>query len=122
MKEALVLIVDDDGDLADGLAELLHIHGHKAVTASNGREAVERFRDQHFDLTFMDVRMPVINGVDAFFEIRRIAPRAQIVIMTAADEARASMALQAGAVGMLRKPFRAPAMLALIQDVQKRAG
>jgi CheY-like chemotaxis protein len=121
MKEALVLIVDDDGDLAHGLAELLHIHGHKAVIASNGREAVEHFCDQHFDLTFMDVRMPVMNGVDAFFEIRRIAPQAQIVIMTAADEPRASMALRAGAVGLLRKPFRVPAMLALIQDAQKRA-
>jgi CheY-like chemotaxis protein len=71
---AQVLIVDDDRDLAKGLADIIEMHGHEATIASNGKEAVERFRERDFDIAFIDVRMPVMNGVDSFLEIRKLHP------------------------------------------------
>src|SRR5262245_39098602 len=111
MKPFSVMIVDDDRDLAEGLAELLEIHGYSVAVASNGREAVERFREASYDMTFMDVRMPVMNGVDCFFEIRKLKPEAKIVMMTGFKEEIVSRALDAGAMGLLNKPFGVEALL-----------
>src|SRR5215813_9162711 len=116
MKPLNVMIVDDDQDLAEGLAELLEIHGYSVAVASNGKEAVERFRDRDYDMTFMDVRMPVMNGVDSFFEIRKLKPTAKIVLMTGFKEPIVSRALENGALGLLNKPFAAEAMLKLAES------
>src|SRR5207249_3576775 len=56
---ARVLIVDDDADLAESLAEILIDHGCNVSIADHGQEAVERACAQDFDIIFMDVRMPV---------------------------------------------------------------
>ncbi|HTO84615.1 MAG TPA: response regulator [Methylomirabilota bacterium] len=111
MPSLSVMIVDDDRDLAEGLAELLEIHGYTVAVAGNGREAVERFRDRDYDMTFMDVRMPVMNGVDSFFEIRKIKPEAKIVLMTGFKEEIVGKPLDAGAMGLLNKPFGVEALL-----------
>lgn len=71
-----VLIVDDDEDLAESLADFLLMHGYDASIARDGKEAVDRFRAENFDLAVTDVRMPVMNGVDSFFEMRRLKPDA----------------------------------------------
>ena len=99
MRLASVMIVDDDVDLAESLAEMLVLQGH-------GK--------QDFDVTFMDVRMPIMNGVDSFFEIRKLKPDAKIVMMTGFKEAIVTKALEAGAVGLLNKPFEIEAMLAIV--------
>jgi len=111
MAQMKVMIVDDDRDLAEGLAELLELHGYAVELAINGQEAVERSRKADYDVTFMDVRMPVMNGVDSFFEIRRIRPQARIVMMTGFKEEVVNKALAAGAVGLLNKPFAIDKML-----------
>lgn len=111
MKPRTVMIVDDDLDLAEGLAELLELHGHSVAIAGNGKEAVERFRSSDYDVTFMDVRMPVMNGVDSFFEIRRLKPNARIVMMTGFKEDAVNKVLAAGAAGLLNKPFAVEQML-----------
>jgi two-component system, NtrC family, response regulator HydG len=114
MKRVDVMIVDDDQDLAESLADLLAANGYQVEVANNGKEAVERFREKDYGITFMDVRMPVMNGVDSFFEIRKLKPDAKIVMMTGFKEAIVTKALEAGAIGLLSKPFDIEAMLALV--------
>jgi two-component system response regulator HydG len=114
MSRANVMIVDDDQDLAESLAEFLEMSGCSVTTAANGKEAVLGHGKQDFDVTFMDVRMPIMNGVDSFFEIRKLKPDAKIVMMTGFKEAIVTKALEAGAVGLLSKPFDIEAMLALV--------
>ena len=111
VKQANVMIVDDYRDLAESLAELIEMHGHKVAIASNGKEALERAREQAFDVTFMDVRMPVMNGVDSFLEIRKLRPDAKVVMMTGFKEEIVGKALDAGAMGLLNKPFGVEALL-----------
>jgi DNA-binding NtrC family response regulator len=112
-----VLIVDDDHDLAEGLAELLSMHGHKVEIAGNGKEAVDLYHRADFDIVFMDVRMPVMSGVDSFFAIRRFKPAARIVMMTGFQEPTVAQTLGAGALGLLYKPFRVEAMLTYINKI-----
>jgi len=116
MAQMKVMIVDDDRDLAEGLAELLELHGYAVELAINGQEAVERSRKADYDVTFMDVRMPVMNGVDSFFAIRRIKPQARIVMMTGFREEAVDRALAAGAAGLLSKPFAVEQMLDTIAN------
>jgi DNA-binding response OmpR family regulator len=111
------MIVDDDRDLAESLAELLEIHGYDVSIAGNGQEAIERYRETTIDVTFMDVRMPVMNGVDSFLAIRRIDPTARVVMMTGFKEAMVSRALESGALGLLNKPFPPNDMLAKLESV-----
>jgi CheY-like chemotaxis protein len=111
-----VLIVDDDADLAESLAEVLLDHGCDVSVADHGQEAVERACAQEFDIIFMDVRMPVMNGVDSFFAIRSIKPQARIVMMTGFKEKFVERAIQAGAEGPLYKPFAIEEMLALMES------
>jgi DNA-binding NtrC family response regulator len=114
MSRANVMIVDDDQDLAESLAEFLEMSGCSVTTAANGKEALLGHGKQDFDVTFMDVRMPIMNGVDSFFEIRKLKPDAKIVMMTGFKEAIVTKALEAGAIGLLSKPFDIEAMLALV--------
>jgi two-component system response regulator HydG len=111
MNGVRVMIVDDDQDLAESLADLLSATGYEVEIAGNGREAVEKIRDKDFDVTLMDVRMPVMNGVDSFFAIRKLRPQARVVMMTGYVEPIMDRAIAAGALGPLQKPFSIRAML-----------
>ena len=119
MRRANVMIVDDDRDLAESLAEMLELQGHTVQVASNGQEAVECHRKNEFDITFMDVRMPVMNGVDSFFAIRALRPDAKVVLMTGYEESMVAKALAAGALGLLTKPFQMDDLLAKLADATR---
>ena len=119
MRPASVMIVDDDVDLAESLAEMLILQGHAVQVASNGQEAVERHRKGEFDITFMDVRMPVMNGVDSFFAIRALRPNAKVVLMTGYEESIVAKALAAGALGLLTKPFKIEELLDKLADATR---
>jgi len=119
MTAADILIVDDDLDLADGLAELLQLQGYATETVFNGQSALERCRLKAFDLVLMDVRMPVMNGVDSFLEIRKLRPGAKVVMMTGHQEPIVAKALEAGALGLLRKPFSVDSLVAALQSADR---
>jgi DNA-binding response OmpR family regulator len=116
-----ILIVDDDVDLAESLAETLLDHGCEVSIAEHGRQALERACAQEFDIIFMDVRMPVMNGVDSFFAIRSIEPQTRIVMMTGFKERSVEQAIQAGAEGPLYKPFAIEEMLARVESGARSA-
>ena len=114
---ARVLIVDDNPALASTLAEYVETSGHEVTMASNGKEAVDCFRETDFDIAFMDIQMPVMNGIDSFYEIRKVRPGARVVLMTGTPEPTLQQVLKSGALGLLRKPFETPALLALLKGV-----
>jgi two-component system, NtrC family, response regulator HydG len=112
-----IMIVDDDQDLAESLADLLHAHGYQVEIANNGQDAVTQASARDFDIAFMDVRMPVMNGVDSFFAIKKIKPQARIVMMTGFKEPILEKAIHAGAEGPLHKPFGIEQILKLVETV-----
>jgi PAS domain S-box-containing protein len=75
-----VLVVDDEEVVRELLEEVIRRCGMSVVTAKDGREAVERFREHEpeIDVVVLDVTMPEIGGVDAFLEIRKIRPDARV--------------------------------------------
>ncbi|MDB5410176.1 MAG: response regulator receiver protein [Rhodospirillales bacterium] len=118
---ARILIVDDDRDHAESIADLLELRGHHAEVAGSGEAAAARFRETDFDLVFMDVKLPGMNGVETFFEFRRIRPRAQVMMMTGYSVAQlVAQAVENGALGVLHKPFAIDDLLATLEQVKPR--
>jgi two-component system response regulator HydG len=114
-KTIRIMIVDDDQDLAESLGDLLRINGYQVELAKNGKDAVAHAKTQDFDVTFMDVRMPVMNGVESCVAIKQMKPDARIVMMTGFKEPILEKALSAGAEGPLQKPFNVKNMLEIVK-------
>jgi|SRR5215813_8617936 len=101
-----ILIVDDHPVLRDGIAAVLAAENNMELVAeaNNGREALEKFRLYHPDVTLMDLQMPVMNGTEAISAIRQEFPHARIIVLTTyGGDAQATRALKAGASGYLLK-------------------
>jgi DNA-binding response OmpR family regulator len=110
-----ILIVEDDPDFAESLTIALGVRDCLIDVARTGEEALKKFHELCYDITFMDIKLPGRNGVDCLAEIRRFCPQAQVVMMTGFSEAALlDQARRAGAVDVLRKPFRLKEMFALI--------
>jgi two-component system, NtrC family, response regulator HydG len=119
MNKALqILVVDDDKDNANSLAEIFELEGHTVVRAHSGKDAITAFRSRNFDVAFMDIAMPEKNGVESFVEIRKFKPKARIYMMTGYSvEGLAEQALRQGALGVLHKPFDLSKVLCIVQAV-----
>jgi DNA-binding NarL/FixJ family response regulator len=101
-----VLTVDDHALLREGIAALLSGEPDVEVvgSAATGREAVERFRALHPDVTLMDLQMPEMSGLEAVIAIRAEFPEARIIVLTTySGDAHVVRALRAGAAGFLLK-------------------
>ncbi len=118
MKFLDILVVDDDRDLADSIAEALEMVGHRPVVAYCGTEAIEKYCGRRFDLTFMDVKLPDINGVETFMTIREMDPTARVVMMTGYRiEQLLAQATENGAIKILHKPFAMEDVLTSLREV-----
>ncbi|RJP85222.1 MAG: sigma-54-dependent Fis family transcriptional regulator [Desulfobacteraceae bacterium] len=110
-----VLIVDDDDQLRMSFAKLLREEGYAVRTAPTGEAGVEEVRKAVPELLIMDVRLPKMNGLEAFAEIRKIDSTLPVIIMTAfGTTGTAIEATKLGAFDYILKPFDIPAMLELI--------
>jgi len=120
MNPIKVLTVDDHPVLREGIAAIIENHPDIVLVgeAGNGREAVERFRQYHPDVTLMDLMMPEMNGIEATIAIRREFPNARIVVLTTyKGDVHAAQALEAGACGYLLKSTLRKNLLDTIRSV-----
>jgi DNA-binding NarL/FixJ family response regulator len=101
-----VLSVDDHPLLHEGIATVIRSQPDMVLAgeASNGRQAVQRFREHKPDVTLMDLRLPDMSGIDAMIAIRSEFPEARVIILTTfAGDAEIQRALEAGARAYLLK-------------------
>jgi DNA-binding NarL/FixJ family response regulator len=119
-KKIKVLSVDDHPLLREGIAAV--IQGEEDILlvgeATNGQEAIESFRIHRPDVTLMDLRMPVMNGIEAITAIREEFPSARFVILTTYQgDVQALRAFKAGASGYLLKNMLRKDLLETIRVV-----
>lgn len=118
-KSLKILVVDDDEDAADSLAELFEMEGHEVTVAYSGEDAIHAYTHSDFDISFMDIMMPGKNGVESFFEIRRMKPNAKVFMMTGYSvEQLVQQAIDHGAMGVLGKPVEPTKVLSMLEDVK----
>ena len=117
-----VLIVEDDPDFAESLMIALGVRNCHVDVARTGEEAIKKFQSLSYDIAFMDIKLPGKNGVESLAEIRGFCPSAHVVMMTGFSEAALlDKARQAGAVDILRKPFRLKEMFGHIDKLQQKS-
>jgi len=115
-----VLVVDDHSLVRTGVVNIINHEPdlHVVAEAANGVEAVEAYREHHPDITMVDLRMPVMDGVEAVRQIRAMDPRAKLVVLTTYDtDEDISRALKAGANAYALKDITADALVQCIRDV-----
>jgi DNA-binding NarL/FixJ family response regulator len=101
-----VLAVDDHALLREGIAALVNAESDMKLIAeaSNGQEAIEKFRVHLPDVTLMDLQMPALNGIEAIIAIRSEFPNARIIVLTTyVGDVQVLRALKAGAQGYILK-------------------
>ena len=101
-----ILTVDDHPLLRKGIAALVNVESDMKLVAeaSNGEEAIEKFRSFQPDVTLMDIQMPGLNGIETISQILKDFPNARIIVLTTySGDAQAARALKAGARGYLLK-------------------
>lgn len=106
-KEIRILIVDDKKSMTSSMSRVLNRMGYEVETASSGREAIEIAKGpKKFDIVFLDIKMPVMNGVETYKNLKTIIPDAAVIMMTAyAVEDLIQEALEEGAFGVIYKPL-----------------
>ena len=78
----VVLVADDDADFVESLADLLHARGYNAAIASTGAEAVKRVKSGSIGVLILDLRMPIMNGLEVYEELRKLGNPPPTIIVT----------------------------------------
>jgi DNA-binding NarL/FixJ family response regulator len=120
MEPIRILVVEDHHVVRQGLVALLRTVPDMLVVAeaSDGRQAVDLYRQYRPDVTIMDLRLPQMSGVEAIAEIRRENPAARVIVLTTFDgDEDIYRALQAGARGYLLKDMFSEELMEAIRTV-----
>jgi len=116
-----ILVVDDLKSMRLTLGGILEDEGYDVVMAENGYQAIEAAKQTSFDLIFMDIKMPGINGVQTFREVKKINPRAAVIMMTAYSvEELIREAVEEGAYAVVYKPFDIEKIVNIIESALRK--
>jgi two-component system response regulator HydG len=112
-----ILVVDDEVDTCSNLSDILSDLGYQVDVAHDGPSALELVRRKPYDVALLDFKMPGMDGLTLYRELRKLRAETVAVVITAfAGPETADAVLAAGAWQMLRKPVELPRLLALIEE------
>ena len=115
--QSTILIVDDERNIRDGLAEAFGMEGFIALTASDGEEAMKLLEEQYIDLVITDLKMPKVSGMELLQHLKRRWQNIPVIIITAhGDISEAVTAMQYGALEFVTKPLDLEHLLKLTKN------
>ena len=126
---ARILIVDDDNAVQVTIRLLLERAGHSVVTAGDGRKGLGLIEAEEFDLLFLDIFMPGMDGFETMRMVQQLRPLVPIIVISgrpiSSEPGDApdflTMAIKLGAVSSLQKPFKPAALLAAVDGCLEAA-
>jgi DNA-binding NtrC family response regulator len=115
-----ILLVDDNEEFLDSTRDVLDNEGYDIVTATSGEEGIELAGAQTFDVVLMDIKMPGMNGVESFLEMKRRNPKVKVIMVTAYSvEDLMRQALDEGVLAVLNKPLGMDRLFRTIEDAKR---
>jgi DNA-binding NtrC family response regulator len=100
-----ILIVDDEQTIRDSAKMILEEEGYECDISANGKEALEKIKEEDYDILISDIKMPMLDGIQLMEETAKISPNTFVIIMTAyASVETAIAALRQGAYDYIIKP------------------
>jgi two-component system, OmpR family, response regulator CpxR len=116
-----LLLVDDEKDFVDVLAERLEARDFTVYTAYSGDEAVARMKEHEIDVAVLDVQMPLKDGVTTLVEIKQVNPLVEVIMLTGhATVESAVEGMKIGAFDYLMKPTETKDLIEKIVKAYKR--
>jgi len=114
-RKAMILVVDDDAQVADLVVDYLNRIGYDAVAAYGGNDGLKRFRDGDFQMVITDMKMPDMKGVELLEEVKAIRSDVIVIIITAYSTIDAAVdAIKLGAFDFISKPFDLEALKEIV--------
>jgi len=119
-KSNRVIIVDDNTDITGVFADIFELTGNNVVgIGHNGEDAVELFLKHKPDFIFIDVMMPVMNGIDALKAIKENDPNAKVIMVTADNSTNTIKELEKlNATSIIFKPFKIEDVISVIEKFE----
>ena len=121
MKENFnILVVDDDFPLADSLADILKDEGYNAIPLESGVLALETIKTMDVHLVIMDIKMPVLNGVETYKRMKKMKTPIPVIMMTAyTTDELINEAIKEGVYAALNKPLNLENLIAMVALIKK---
>ena len=115
-----ILLVDDNEEFLDSTKDVLDDEGYEVVMATSGEEGIELAGAQTFDVILMDIKMPGMNGVESFIEMKRRNHKVKVIMVTAYSvEDLMRQALDEGVFAILSKPVDMDRLFRTIEDAKR---
>ncbi len=115
--KSTILIVDDERNIREGLAEAFAMEGYDALSASDGQEAIALLEERYIDLVITDLKMPKVSGMELLQHVKRRWENIPVIIITAhGDITEAVAAMQYGALEFVTKPLDLEHLLKLTKN------
>jgi len=122
MKPIHILVAEDDDNIRTGLVDTLESEGYRTTPARDGKEAIDLFASEEFDLLLLDIMMPEKSGYDVCRVVRSTNEDIPVIMLTAkGEEIDKVIGLQLGADDYITKPFGVHELLARISAVLRRS-
>lgn len=119
---AKILIVDDDPQICETLAEILSDEGFEVEYVLSGEEALQRIDSRYYDVVITDLLLPKIDGMEILTHVKRVKPKMQVIMITAfATIENAVEAMKRGANDYIAKPFKINEIQSAIKRVLEEA-
>lgn len=117
---AKVLIVDDEREICEEFRDILIEEGHEAEFATSGEEAIHKVQETTYDLVFLDVLMPRMEGRQVFDEIQKIRKIPVAIMSGYMPPNKEKEVMSLGAIACLRKPLELARIKSLLRSVENK--
>lgn len=116
MNKARLLIVDDDRALLNSVVMILEDEGYEVFFASSGKEALEKLRQNNYDVVLTDIKMPGMSGIELIEAIKSLGIDAPIILMTAFVEIKTTIeAIKKNAFDFIIKPYNPQELILAVE-------
>jgi len=120
-KNVNLLIVDDDLSLLETIGDVFQDRGYNVAMVEDGRRAIKLVSRRYFDVILIDLKMPGINGLDTYKEVKKIIPTAAVIMMTGdSKEELVKKAIEEGAYTVIYKPFNVKRVIKIVEEALKK--
>jgi len=121
LSKTLILVVDDYFADRETLKTILEDRGYRVTTAETGAEALNRVKEEHFDIIFLDIRLPDVDGTQIFEQVKTVDPKVAVIMMTGySEEESLRRAISQGVYTCVYKPFDIENIMAIVGEISQR--
>jgi DNA-binding NtrC family response regulator len=121
MKEATILLVDDEVVFTNNMSKLLTKRGYRVTAVNSGEEALRALQENSFDVMVLDLKMPGMNGIAVMHELSKLALSTEVLILTGHGSIDTALeAIRLGAYDYVTKPCEIAYLVSKIEAALER--